>query len=211
MSASPLEVFDAALTEPRARLALALADGGRQPLPVDRWHGPATAADLSVLALAEGPVLDIGCGPGRHLEALAARGVPALGLDISSTAVRLARDRGVRAVHGSIWSFPRGPRSWRTVLLLDGTIGLDGRPAALLRRARDLLAPGGSVLVEVAAAGGRGPVRLVGPLGASTAFEWAAVGWSELDPLASACGLAVGWRRRLGGRAFARLEPVRAK
>jgi SAM-dependent methyltransferase len=208
MSASPLEVFDAALSAPRARLALVLADGAHQPLPLARWHGRATAADLAVLALAEGPVLDVGCGPGRHLEALAARGVPALGLDISAIAVRLARERGVRAVRGSIWTMRPGPGSWRTVLLLDGTIGLDGRPAALLRRVHGLLAPGGSLLVEVAAAGGQGPVRLIGPRGASRAFAWAAVGWQQLDRLAAAGGFAVGWRGCLDGRGFARLVPV---
>jgi SAM-dependent methyltransferase len=209
MSASPLEVFDAALSAPRARLALALADGEHQPLPLARWHGRATPADLAVLALAEGPVLDVGCGPGRHLEALAARGVPALGVDISATAVRLARGRGVQAVRGSIWTVRPGPRTWRTVLLLDGTIGLDGRPAALLRRIADLLAPNGSVLVEVAAAGGPGPVRLVGPRGASTPFAWAAVGWPQLDRLAAVCGFAVAWRGCFGGRGFARLEFTR--
>jgi SAM-dependent methyltransferase len=206
MTATPLEVFDAALAAPRSRLALARADGGHQPLPLARWHGPATAADLAVLALAEGPVLDVGCGPGRHLEALAARGVPSLGLDISATAVRLARRRGARAVRGSIWTLQPGPRRWRTVLLLDGTIGLDGRPAALLRRVGALLAPGGSVLLEVAAAGGPGPVRLIGPRGPSTAFAWAAVGWEQLDRLAASAGFAVGWRGCFGGRGFARLE-----
>jgi SAM-dependent methyltransferase len=210
MTASPLEVFDAALSAPRGRLALAHADGARQPLPLSRWQGRATPADLLVLAQARGPVLDVGCGPGRHLEALASRGVPALGLDISPTAVRLARDRGVRAVRGSIWSLLPGPRTWGTVLLLDGTLGLDGRPAALLRRARRLLAPGGRVLVEAAAAGARGPVRLVAPGARSAPFHWAAVGWDELDALAAAAGFAVSWRARSGGRGFARLEPTAA-
>jgi SAM-dependent methyltransferase len=207
MSASPLEVFDGALRAPRSRLALALADGAVEPLPLARWHGPATAVELEVLRQAEGPVLDVGCGPGRHLEALAARGVPALGLDISDTAVRLARRRGARAVRGSIWSTAPAPRSWRTVLLLDGTVGLDGRPAALLRRARELLAPGGRVLVEAAAAARRpGPVRLVGAAGASSPFAWAAVGWDDLDALAAAAQLRVGWRLRHAGRGFARLD-----
>ena len=35
-----------------------------------------------------------GCGPGRHLHALARRGVFALGVDISLAAVTLARDLG---------------------------------------------------------------------------------------------------------------------
>jgi SAM-dependent methyltransferase len=210
MSASPLEVFDAALSAPRGRLALALADGAQQPLPLARWHGRATAADLLVLEQARGPVLDVGCGPGRHLEALAARGVPALGLDISATAVRLARRRGVRAVRGSVWGVLPGPRTWGTVLLLDGTLGLDGRPRALLRRASGLLAPGGCVLVEVDAGGAPGPVRLVGADGPSAPFEWAAVGWGDLDALAASAGYAVGWRRRCGERGFARLEAAAA-
>ena len=210
MTASPLEVFDAALSAPRGRLALAHADGARQPLPLARWQGRATASDLLVLEQARGPVLDVGCGPGRHLEALASRGIPALGLDISSTAVRLARGRGARAVRGSIWSLLPGPGTWGTVLLLDGTLGLDGRPVALLRRARRLLAPGGRVLVEVDAGGAPGPVRLVGADGPSAPFEWAAVSWGELDALAARAGFAVPWRRRCGERGFARLEAAPA-
>jgi SAM-dependent methyltransferase len=205
---SPLEVFEAALCVPGGRLALAGADGRVEPLPVARWRGRARGVELEVLAQARGPVLDVGCGPGRHLEALAARGVPALGIDISATAVRLARRRGGRAVRGSIWEDDVHGR-WRTVLLLDGTIGLDGRPLALLQRVRGLLAPGGAVLVEVAAGRTRPPgrVRLVGPTGASAPFAWAGVGWGELDELAAAAGLRVTWRQRVGERGFARLEP----
>src|SRR5439155_6492998 len=33
-------------------------------LPVERWTGPATDADRRALAWADGPVLDVGCGPG---------------------------------------------------------------------------------------------------------------------------------------------------
>jgi SAM-dependent methyltransferase len=43
-----------------------------------------------VLDLAPGMrVLDVGCGPGRHVEALAARGVEVMGVDISSAFLRL--------------------------------------------------------------------------------------------------------------------------
>ena len=57
-------------TEARFRLA-----GGRlAALPLHRWLAPVDAADRAVLAHAAAPVLDIGCGPGRHLAALAAAG-----------------------------------------------------------------------------------------------------------------------------------------
>jgi SAM-dependent methyltransferase len=203
---TPLEVFEHALRVPGATLALAGAGGEVEPLPVARWRGRAGGVELTVLEQARGPVLDVGCGPGRHLEALAARGVTALGIDISATAVRLARRRGGRARRASIWD--ELPGGWGTVLLLDGTIGLDGRPAALLRRAQRLLAPGGRVLVEVAdGVRRRGDVRLVGPAGTSAPFAWAGVGWPELDGLAAAGGLRATWRLRAGERGFAALEP----
>lgn len=43
-------------------------------------------------------VLDVGCGPGRHARALAARGIEVLGIDISRRFVDLARDG---APHGA--------------------------------------------------------------------------------------------------------------
>src|SRR4051812_49744005 len=107
-------------------------DGFATHLPLARWLGPIAAADERVLARAVGPVLDVGCGAGRHVCALARRGVLALGLDVSPVAVRLARERGATAVEGSI--FDRVPGHWASALLLDGNVGIGGRPAALLRR-----------------------------------------------------------------------------
>ena len=42
------------------------------------------------------------------------------------------------------------PGRWRSALLLDGNIGIGGRPARLLARIASLLAPGGAILVELA-------------------------------------------------------------
>ena len=88
--------------EPRARLRL--ADGRLEPLPLDRWLAPADAIDIGVLAGVEAPVLDLGCGPGRHLAALRKAGKRGLGVDLSPVAVRLARGRGAEAINGSLWS-----------------------------------------------------------------------------------------------------------
>ena len=47
---------------------------GGDVLPLDpaRWHGPITAAEQQLLGRLTGPVLDVGCGPGRIVVGLAA-------------------------------------------------------------------------------------------------------------------------------------------
>jgi len=47
---------------------------------------------------ADGRVLDVGCGPGRHALALQARGHDVTGIDLSPGAMAVARDRGVEDV-----------------------------------------------------------------------------------------------------------------
>src|SRR4051812_13782284 len=123
--------------------------GTARPLPVDAWLGAAGAVDERVLDCARGPVLDVGCGPGRHVHALARRGVLAVGIDISPVAAALARRRGATVLETSIFDRIPGAGSWRTALLLDGNIGIGGHPDALLARLASLVARGGTVLVEL--------------------------------------------------------------
>lgn len=111
------------------------AGGSTDALPVDRWTGPATDVELEVLDRVVGPALDIGCGPGRHVLALSERGVPALGIDAAPTAVTLARERGCVAIERSVFGRVPARGRWRTILLLDGNIGIGGDPARLLGRA----------------------------------------------------------------------------
>ncbi len=80
-----------------------LRDGTVLPLDLERYLGPADESDERVLDGLTGPVLDVGCGPGRHLHALAARGVFALGVDLSPVAVELAVGGGGRAMVGDIF------------------------------------------------------------------------------------------------------------
>ena len=69
--------------------------GLRRVLPVGRWLGGDAstpgdrAADAMLLRPCTGAILDLGCGPGRFTAALAARGVRALGVDVSATAVAM--------------------------------------------------------------------------------------------------------------------------
>ncbi|NEA07346.1 class I SAM-dependent methyltransferase, partial [Streptomyces sp. SID10692] len=54
-----------ALRTGRGPLFLRRSDGWLLPLDVERWCSGAGSADLSALHRCEGPVLDVGCGPGR--------------------------------------------------------------------------------------------------------------------------------------------------
>ena len=192
---------------PRARVRC--VDGTSAPLPIERWVAAADRVDTALLSGLDGPVLDIGCGPGRHVAALAAAGIDSLGLDLSPVAVRVARGRGGDAVPGSIFAeVPRSGR-WRTALLLDGNVGIGGDPASLLRRTCELLAPGGTALVELDPPGApteRTRVRLEAPGLVSEWFAWARVGADGIAPLAGSAGLLAGPAQPAGGRWFARLR-----
>lgn len=129
-------------------------EGVRRPLHIGRWMGgsAATAEDREVddviLDLCQGPTMDVGCGPGRFTAALAARGVPVLGVDISSAAVEMTRQRGGPALLGDVFDPMPDRGRWRRVLLADGNVGIGGDPVRMLRRARELLHPLGQVVAE---------------------------------------------------------------
>src|SRR5262249_10829095 len=65
-------------------------DGRALPVPADRWFGGVCAAERRLLDRVCGPVLDIGCGPARHVLMLAESGIVTLGIDISPPTLALA-------------------------------------------------------------------------------------------------------------------------
>lgn len=192
-----------------SRLDLRWQDGLVESLPVRRWLGPPTTKEHEILAELPAPVLDVGCGPGRHARALLERGVEAVGVDSSPTAARLANRRGVPVLERSIFDGIPGAGRWGSALLLDGNVGIGGDPPALLRRVRTLLRPGGSAVVEVAspAIGGRmGLACLESGRARGPWFRWARVELPAIARMATAAGFRL---RRLDGggeRWFARLE-----
>lgn len=183
--------------------------GGRTiPLDVDRWLGAADAVDQQLLARAVPPVLDVGCGPGRHVRALWRRGIPAMGLDVSATAVSLARSRGTPVLKRSVFEPPFEPGWWRTALLLDGSIGIGGDPVSLLRHVAGALADDGQILVET-----ESPdvpteslvVSLGPPGGASRWFPWSVVSARDIGDIAVRSGFSLGAHWEHDGRWFAQL------
>lgn len=184
------------------------ADGSEIVLPVRRWHATAAGEDTWLLDRCAGPVLDLGCGPGRMVSALDARGVPALGVDLSGAAIAKCRRRGVVALQLDVLGPLPGEGCWQSVLLADGNIGIGGDPHRLLRRIGRLLGPHGTVLVET---GGRhdplwcGTVRLRVGADLGPPLRWATVGLVELADVAARVGLTVTSTHE-GRRSFAELR-----
>lgn len=189
----------------RPRL-LRFADGRLAALPVDRWTGPVDDDDETLLRRAAGPVLDVGCGPGRLTAALHERGTDVLGLELLPGVPVLARRAGAPLHAGDVFDAVPRTGQWRTVLLADGNVGIGGDAVRLLQRVRGLLAPGGRVLCELHPDGEpTGPVRLEG-LGVTSAwFPWAFVGRAALAPTAAAAELRVQATWRSADRSFAAL------
>jgi SAM-dependent methyltransferase len=176
--------------------------------------------DASLVERCQGPTLDVGAGPGRLTVALAERGIPALGIDVTPDAVRQTRSAGALALTRDVFGRIPGAGRWRTVLLADGAIGIGGDPAALLRRISDLLGPQGRALVEVqppgadGSAGSSGSPSSAGSPGsaddsageqARDGLPWVAVDADQIEDLARGAGMELRELWTASGRWFAAL------
>jgi hypothetical protein len=147
--------------------------------------------------------------------ALSRRGVLTVGVDIAPAAVRRARGRGAAVILGSIFDPIPCMGRWRTALLLDGNIGIGGRPVALLRRLAGLLSTEGEILCELDPPGTASRCELIaledGEGVRSSWFAWAQVSVDEIGVICSRSGLAAVETWQDKGRWFARLARAAAR
>jgi len=183
-------------------------DGRVGDFPLQTWCGGLLPGDEALLGSCTGATLDIGCGPGRLTEALGRRGVPVLGVDVAPEAVRQTRARGAQALLRDVFSTVPGEGRWRHVLLADGNVGIGGEPARLLRRARELLATGGTAICEAQRPGTplhRLRLRLERADQHSAWFPWALLGADALAALAAPMGMRTSRMWTEAGRWFVEL------
>ncbi|MBC7596904.1 MAG: class I SAM-dependent methyltransferase [Kineosporiaceae bacterium] len=179
-------------------------------LDVQQWRGEPDNDDIRLFVdPCRGATLDIGCGPGRLAAALSAKGIPAMGIDMSIEAIRQARNRGAVAIRRDVFSTIPGEGRWDFALLADGNLGIGGDPVRLLRRAADLVRPGGEIIAEVDPEGTgiiREHVRLRVGARVTAPFAWASVGIDGIDAVATAAGLVVVATQSVGQRHTASLR-----
>ncbi|GAA0997517.1 class I SAM-dependent methyltransferase [Subtercola frigoramans] len=181
-------------------------------LDIARWLANADATDMSLIEEGTGPLLDIGCGPGRMVRAASGVGYRALGIDVSQAAIDLASSSGASVLRASVFDELPLEGRWMTALLVDGNIGIGGDPSRLLARCAQLLAPAGCVLVEVEndpAADRNFDCTVISDDGhASDTFPWAEIGSHALASRSAQVGLRLveSWSR--DGRSFCRLIPA---
>jgi hypothetical protein len=201
------ELYEEALAG-HARPEIEHRDGSRTPLHVDDWL-QFRPGDASIVDRCSGPTLDVGSGPGRLTVALAERGIPTLGIDVTPCAVHIARASGALTLLRDVFGRVPGTGRWMTVLLADGNIGIGGDPVALLRRVTELLTPLGQALVELRPPGTAlcsEQVRLRHDGRASAWFPWAYVGTDQIAEIALGAGLSAAETWAADGRWFASLR-----
>ncbi len=136
-----------------ATIAIRYSDKSEIKLPVhiffrQPWEQP--EIERYAISMCEGRILEIGGGSGSHALELQESGMEVTVADISTGAVKLMKDRGVKnAVRIDIYRYT-GQRFDAILMLMNG-IGFVGDLKGLDRflvHARKLIAPGGKMLLD---------------------------------------------------------------
>lgn len=107
--------------------------------------------EQTALQLAQGTILDVGAGSGCHALALQEMGKEVCAIDISPLSVEVMRKRGVRNVRQMNLFDPHFLETFDTIVMLmngSGIIGKLENMAAFFQKMKQLLRPGGCILMD---------------------------------------------------------------
>lgn len=112
----------------------------------ETWSRPfvegTAAAVRQLIGSGAGLCLDLGCGGGAHLDALAATGRTVVGLDRSADQLRFARRRSRHVLQGDAAALPFADGTFAAVAAIWISTDVDDYPAVTAEAAR-VLRPGG--------------------------------------------------------------------
>jgi SAM-dependent methyltransferase len=112
----------------------------------EEWSQPfvenTAAAVRQLIGPGDGLCLDVGCGGGAYLDALATTGRTVVGLDRSADQLRFARHRSPRVLHGDAAALPFADGTFTAVAAIWISTDVDDFTAVTAEAAR-VLRPGG--------------------------------------------------------------------
>jgi 2-polyprenyl-6-hydroxyphenyl methylase/3-demethylubiquinone-9 3-methyltransferase len=124
---------------------------GRGGLAALAWIAAARMRHIPPVPAPGTPLLDLACGGGLLAPYLAGSGYRHVGVDLSRTAIALARDHGVDAVRGNVLALPFRDESFDVVVageVLEHVTDLAGAVTEACR----VLRPGGTLVIDTIAA-----------------------------------------------------------
>lgn len=114
---------------------------------------PRFDVERELLARLEGPVLDLGCGPGSYALYLQNLGLQVTASDYSPGALDVCRARGCKDVlRNDLRKFRAAPGAFRSVIVMGNTLGAHQTPAtfpAFLSELRSTVGAGGHLLFSM--------------------------------------------------------------
>lgn len=104
--------------------------------------------EKQILEYADGEILDIGCGAGRHALFLQKKGYRVVSMDFSELAVKVSKMRGLKnCVLASAFSLPFKKNSFDSVLLMGNNFGICGKSTEeFLRTMYDITTKNGKII-----------------------------------------------------------------
>ena len=136
----------------KLRVLSSLFDEDELPVPLlFREEKDMSDIERKALELARGRVLDVGAGAGCHSLVLQNRGLEVTAIDISPLSVQVQQERGVRDARVVNLFDPTFAEQYDTILFLmngSGIIGKLENMAAFFQKMKQLLRPGGCILMD---------------------------------------------------------------